>query len=40
MKQLVQQYYRDKLNDKLVETRLSIKSLLSEENQIEKRYLK
>lgn len=40
MKQLVQQYYRDKLNDELVETRLRIKSLLSEENQIEERYLK
>ncbi|KRO00761.1 hypothetical protein [Companilactobacillus kimchiensis] len=40
MKQLVQQYYRDKLNDELVETRLRIKKLLSEENNIEERYLK
>ncbi|GAB5056541.1 hypothetical protein COSHB9_09280 [Companilactobacillus alimentarius] len=40
MKQLVQQYYRDKLNDELVETRLRIKNLLSEENQIEERFLK
>lgn len=40
MRQLIQQYYWDRLNDELVETRLRIKTLLNEENGIEERYLK